>query len=83
MFANLDRYLIDFLLIFLHFNDLHEFCLFFVVVAFEVEIEVTFGLFVFLRLRHDVEALLDSLDVGLFMHFQLLGIELAELLLVF
>lgn len=82
MFTDLDRYLVDFLLIFLHLDDLHEFCLFFVVIAFEVEIEVTFGLFVLLRLRHDVEALLDSLDVSLLMQFQFLGIELAELLLI-
>lgn len=48
VFTDLDRYLVDFLLIFLHFDDLHEFCLFFVVIAFEVEIEITFGLFVLL-----------------------------------
>lgn len=82
MLADLDRYLIYFLLVFLHLYDLHQFCLFLVVVALEIEIEVTLGLFVFLGLRYDVEALLDSLDICLFMQFQFLGIELAEFLLI-
>ena len=78
--AYFDRDLIDFLLVFLHLNDLHKLCLLFLVITLEVEIEVAFGLFVLLRFGYDVEALLDSLDVSLFMQFEFFGIELALLL---
>lgn len=80
MLAYFDRDLIDFLLIFLHLDDLHKFCLLFLVITLQIEIEVTFGLLMSLRFGYDVQALLDSLNVSLFVQFQFLGIKFAVLL---